>query len=86
LQARIAKTVDFLKSLEKAQFDGAETRAIVLKVGGRELNFSGEPYLETWVKPNFYFHVSMAYAILRHNGVELGKPDFLAGGAINVER
>ena len=79
LQARIAKTIDFLKSLDKTQFDGAETREIVLKVGGRELNFKGEAYLETWVKPNFYFHVSMAYAILRHNGVELGKPDFLAG-------
>ena len=80
LQARIAKTVDFLKSLKPEQFEGAENRAITLKVGGRELSFTGSNYLETWAKPNFFFHLSMAYGILRHAGVELGKPDFLAGG------
>ncbi len=81
LQGRIARTVDFLKSLKKEQFEGAESRAISLKAGGRELTFAGAAYLETWAKPNFFFHITMAYAILRQAGVELGKPDFLAGGA-----
>ncbi|WP_204508189.1 DUF1993 domain-containing protein [Aestuariivirga litoralis] len=80
LQARIARTIAFLSDLKAEQFDGAETREISLKAGGRELNFKGFAYLETWAKPNFYFHVTTAYAILRHNGIELGKPDFLAGG------
>lgn len=80
LQARIDRTIGFLSGLKPEQFDGAETRAISLKAGGRELSFEGVAYLETWAKPNFYFHVTTAYAILRHNGVELGKPDFLAGG------
>ena len=59
---------------------GAESRDIALKAGGRELNFKGFAYLETYAKPNFFFHLTTAYAILRHNGIELGKPDFLAGG------
>jgi hypothetical protein len=80
LQARIGKTIDFLKSLTKEQFAGADSRAISLKAGGRELSFSGASFLETWAKPNFFFHLSMAYAILRNAGVELGKSDFLAGG------
>ena len=80
LQVRIARTIDFLSGLRKEQFEGAETRPISLKAGGREMNFAGAAYLETWAQPNFYFHVTTAYAILRHNGVELGKPDFLAGG------
>ena len=80
LQARVARTIDFLAGLKKDQFDGAETREISLKAGGRELNFKGFAYLETWAKPNFFFHLTTAYAILRHNGIELGKPDFLAGG------
>ena len=80
LQGRISKTIAFLAELKPEQFQGAETRAISLKAGGREMNFTGFAYLETWAKPNFYFHVTTAYAILRHNGIELGKPDFLAGG------
>jgi len=80
LQARIAKTIDFLAGLKKEQFEGAETRDIHIKAGPRELDFKGAAFLETWAKPNFYFHLTTAYAILRHNGVELGKPDFLAGG------
>ena len=80
LQARVAKTIEFLASLKPEQFAGAETRDIALKAGGRELNFKGFAYLETYAKPNFYFHLTTAYAILRHNGIELGKPDFLAGG------
>lgn len=81
LHARIAKTIDFLKSLKKEQFEGADSRAISLKLGPREMNFAGAAYLETWAKPNFFFHLTTAYAILRQAGVELGKPDFLAGGA-----
>ena len=80
LQARISKTVTFLSGLKPEQFAGSENRDIAIKAGGRELNFKGFAYLETWAKPNFYFHVTTAYAILRHNGIELGKPDFLAGG------
>lgn len=80
LQARIAKTIEFLGTLTKDEFAGAETRAINLRAGGREMNFVGEAFLETWAKANFFFHLTTAYAILRHNGVELGKPDFLAGG------
>ena len=80
LQARIARTIDFLKGLKPEQFEGAESRAISLKAGGREMNFTGGVFLETWAKPNFYFHLTTAYAILRQAGVELGKPDFLAGG------
>ena len=80
LQGRIARTIEFLSGLAPGQFEAAEDRPITLKAGGRELNFKGFSYLETWAKPNFYFHVTTAYAILRHNGIELGKPDFLAGG------
>ena len=77
LQARIAKTVEFLTSLDAASFEGAETRIIQLKVGGHELAFTGSDYLLNFVIPNFYFHFGMAYAILRHNGVAIGKMDFL---------
>lgn len=80
LQARIGKTIAFLSGLSKVQFEGAESRAISLKAGGREMNFTGFAYLETWAKPNFYFHATTAYAILRQGGVELGKSDYLAGG------
>jgi len=80
LQARIAKTIDFLAGLKKEQFDGAENRDIHIKAGPRELDFKGAAFLETWAKPNFFFHLTTAYAILRHSGIELGKPDFLAGG------
>ncbi|MCX7348772.1 MAG: DUF1993 domain-containing protein [Alphaproteobacteria bacterium] len=80
LQARIAKTIDFLAGLKREQFDGAAERDIHIKAGPRELDFKGAAFLETWAKPNFFFHLTTAYAILRHNGIELGKPDFLAGG------
>lgn len=80
LQQRIAKTIAFLEGLDARQFEGSETRQISLKAGGRELSFPGGGYLETWAKPNFFFHVTTAYAILRSAGVELGKSDFLAGG------
>jgi uncharacterized protein len=78
LQARIAKTVAFCQSVNAAQIDGSEERPITLKVGNREIHFlSGQAYLLNFVLPNLYFHVTAAYAILRHNGVEIGKMDFL---------
>jgi len=80
LQARISKTAEFLRSVAPEQFDGSEERAISLSFLGLELKFSGQDYLLNFVLPNFYFHLSMAYAILRHNGVPLGKMDFLGRG------
>lgn len=77
LQARIAKTADFLRTLTKAQFEGAASRAISFKAGPREMNFVGADYLGRWAFPNFFFHVTTAYAILRHNGVEIGKTDYM---------
>jgi hypothetical protein len=69
--------VAFLKSVSAAQIDGSEERTITLKVGGNEMNFKGLPYLFSFVIPNFYFHITTAYAILRHNGVDVGKADYL---------
>ena len=78
LQARIEKTIAFLDSVKAQQIDGSETRDIVLQLhDGRSLEFTGQDYLLKWVMPNFYFHVTTAYNILRHNGVEIGKRDFL---------
>jgi uncharacterized protein len=80
LKARIAKTVDFLKSVTAAQLKDAESRAIEIKFPNGSWKFTGIGYLNDFVLPNFYFHVSIAYALLRKNGVEIGKSDFL--GAI----
>lgn len=78
LQERIAKTVSFLKSVDAAKMDGSESRAVTVKTRNGELNFSnGLEYLMTAAFPNFFFHVTTAYDILRHNGVQLGKKDFL---------
>ncbi|MGH8707002.1 MAG: DUF1993 domain-containing protein [Burkholderiales bacterium] len=77
LKARIAKTVDFIGTIKPAQIDGSEDKTIVLKLGGREQTFKGLQYLLGFAQPNFYFHVTAAYAILRHNGVELGKRDYI---------
>lgn len=79
LKERIGKTVAFLKSIDPSKFDGAEDRSVTMKVGPNELTFPAKVYLFEFVIPNFYFHVTTAYAILRHNGVELGKQDLLAG-------
>jgi hypothetical protein len=80
LKARIAKTVDFLQSVTAAQLKDAENRAIEIKFPNGSWKFTGIAYLNDFVLPNFYFHVSVAYALLRKNGVEIGKGDFL--GAI----
>jgi hypothetical protein len=77
LKARIAKTVAFIESVKPAQVDGSEGKEIVLKMRGQDVKFSGLQYLLGSAHPNFYFHVTTAYNILRHNGVEIGKRDFL---------
>ncbi len=79
LQARLQKTATFLESLQAAQIDGSEGRDIVLQLRDRQLAFKGQDYLTQWVLPNFYFHVTTAYNLLRHGGVELGKRDYLGG-------
>ena len=76
---RSAKTVDYLKGLKADAFKGAETRDISLKAGANEFKFKGLDYATNWVFPNFYFHATTAYDILRHAGVEIGKRDFLGG-------
>jgi len=76
LQARIAKTKAFIESVSASQIDGSEERKITLKFGSKELNFLGQAYLLDFVLPNFHFHLTTTYAILRHNGVEIGKKDY----------
>lgn len=77
LRARIAKTQDFIASFRPEQIDGSEDRDILLQIAGNDVNFKGQPYLLNFVLPNFYFHATTVYAFLRHNGVELGKRDFV---------
>lgn len=77
LLARLDKTVAFLKTVKPAQIDGSEDRDITLKFPNQTLHFKGMQYLTHFALPNFYFHVTTAYCILRHNGVELGKADFI---------
>jgi len=77
LQARIDKTLKFVRKVKREQIDGSDNRQIVLKFPGGSFEFKGLVYLTGWVLPNFYFHVMAAYAILRHNGVDVGKRDFL---------
>src|SRR5471032_2524546 len=81
LQARLDKTIAFLDTLTEAQFADAAERDIVLQLRDRKLEFKGADYLTTWANPNFFFHVTTAYALLRHAGVEVGKKDYLSGGA-----
>jgi hypothetical protein len=77
LRARVDKTLAFIKSVKPEQFANAETREIVLQFPQTTLKFTGLSYLTNFVLPNFFFHMTMAYALLRKNGVELGKRDFL---------
>jgi len=77
LKARVEKTIAFLKSFDPAQIDGSEERVIELKVGGEPMKFRGLEYLQKFVLPNVYFHTTIAYGILRHNGVAVGKADYL---------
>ena len=76
-RARIKKTIDYVQGFKPAQIDGSEAREVILKVGANTRTFKGQAYLLQFVMPNFFFHSATAYAILRHNGVELGKRDFM---------
>jgi len=77
LKARIARTIEFIKTVKPEQVDGSEDKEIVLKLGAREVRFTGIQYLLGHAHPNFYFHITTAYNILRHNGVEIGKRDYI---------
>jgi len=77
LVERVAKTGAFLHTVQAAQIDGSEEREIALKMRGNEVKFQGQPFLLHFALANFFFHTTTAYAILRHNGVALGKSDFL---------
>jgi hypothetical protein len=77
LKARVAKTLDFIKTIKPEQLQGAEAREIVLQFPQSTLKFTGVNYLTNFALPNFFFHVTTAYALLRKNGVDLGKRDFL---------
>lgn len=84
LQARITKTADFIKGLKPAQFEGGDTREVTLKIAGQEMKFKGATYLSHFAFPNFYFHATTAYDILRHNGVPLGKRDYMGKPRLKV--
>jgi hypothetical protein len=77
LKARVAKTLDFIKTIKPEQLQGAETREVVIQFPQGTLKFTGINYLTNFALPNFFFHVTTAYALLRKNGVDLGKRDFL---------
>jgi hypothetical protein len=77
LKATIAMSIAFIEGVDAAAFEGGETRAIALRLPGVDLDFEGAGYLTSFAIPNFYFHVTTAYAILRHRGVALGKRDYL---------
>ncbi len=77
LQARIAKTMAFLQSVDADRIKGSEEKTVTLSLRGKEVSFVGQPYLLHFVLPNVYFHITIAYAILRHNGLDLGKMDFV---------
>ena len=77
LKARIARTVDFVMSVPAAKIDGSADKDISMKIGGKDTVIKGGQYLLGHAYPNFYFHSTTAYNILRHNGIEVGKRDFL---------
>ena len=77
LKARVAKTIAFIQTITPEQIDGTEDKDIVTKRGDKETHYKGMQFLLGHAIPNFYFHISTTYSILRHNGVEIGKRDFL---------
>jgi hypothetical protein len=77
VHARIGKALDYLATFTPEQFDGCETKPLELKLGSHTMKFTGQSYVLGFVLPNFYFHMTTAYNILRHNGLNLSKPDFL---------
>jgi hypothetical protein len=80
LNDRIVRTVAFLKSVPASAFDGMEEKTVTLKLGGNPVDFTAQNYITSFALPNFYFHCTTAYAIMRMKGVPLGKTDFIAGG------
>ena len=77
LQARVKQTIDYLQTFKPEQFEGAETKTVTLPSPGGDMKFTGQEFLFGFVLPNFFFHVTTAHAILRHNGVPIGKGDYL---------
>lgn len=77
LKERIAKTLSFLETLTPEQMDGTDAKTFTIKVGPNDMTFSGKDYLLHFALPNFYFHAATAYGLLRHNGLEIGKRDFM---------
>lgn len=77
LKARIAKTITFVSSVEVSEIDGTEEKEITLSIRGQSRTVSGQHYLVNMALPNFYFHATTAYAILRQNGIQIGKADFM---------
>jgi hypothetical protein len=85
LKDRIARTLSFVQSVDASAFNGAEDREVVLKFPSIEMRFSGRDYVNQFVLPNLFFHVSIAYALLRNKGVAIGKSDFLPIDLANVK-
>ena len=79
LRGRIRRTLDYVQGFDEARLAGSDTREVVLTLRSGEVRFAGQRFVEHWALPNFYFHVTTAYALLRHAGVALGKSDYLAG-------
>ena len=77
LRERIRKTLEFVRSVPADAIDGSEAKDITVPRRDGNITMKGEAYLKNYVLPNFFFHVTTAYALLRHNGVELGKGDYL---------
>lgn len=86
LRTRIGKTVDFLQGVTPSQVDGSEEKPVTIRLRNRELNMLGRAYVFNFVLPNFYFHLTTAYGILRHLGVELGKTDFTGSLIDDISR
>ena len=79
LVARVKKTIDYIDTIPASALEGSETRDIRIPLRDRTVEFKGLPYLQYWAIPNFFFHFVTAYNLLRHNGVDVGKRDFLGG-------
>jgi uncharacterized protein len=79
VHARLKKAIDYLSSFAPEDFEGSENRAVQLRLGPHAVDFTGSSYISSFVLPNFFFHVTTAYGILRHNGLTIGKTDFLGG-------
>ncbi len=79
LVARVKKTLDYIRTVSVAALEGSETRDVKIPLRDRTLEMKGLPFLQNWAIPNFFFHYVTAYNLLRHNGVDIGKRDFLGG-------